>query len=180
MTTKFSIVIILIFSICSGCCANNYYDLSGKTTDVYAKEVKKKYGLELIGKGDGTDDNIQYLILHFISRRKVDISQARVLYISTFEGLLNKINKDEKIQPYLPNHPFTYKNVKMLMGFVDPNGNEYKDKAIALVTIVKGNLVYAIEWGGILKECHEESYEDAFKIVHDSQQIEKVDLGIGV
>ena len=140
----------------------------------YSNEMKEKYGLFTIGSGGALMEDIKELDLHFEGVKKLTIPEARKLYVTIIEDLINKVNNDKKARPYLHDYPFTQKNANIMIAFFKSHPftiqNRMNDGFITLIFISRGNICYNIydptkdEYKRLVT-IHEEPYEEALKIV---------------
>ena len=168
-------LIFILSLFISSCYAKmDYPDLAYGIVNNYSKEIKNKYNLKGFGKGGCMIDAVQSVFISYTSNQKVDIETARILFINVDEGLIKKFNEDEQIRPFLANYPFTYNNIELDLSFFENDGSEYDDGHISFVTLIKGNICYAIHDPSIrnnnpLVIVHRENYEEALKIVRESR-----------
>lgn len=137
----------------------------------FTKKMKNK-GLYLIGSGGAMRGDIQKINLGYRIQKKINLEEARILFLTYSEDLLRSINGRKKIQPYLHDFPFTSKNIYFALRFVDNQGNYVEEPYIAYIFIntSKDEIAYFIydrKKKGL--ECiHIEPYQDALKIYQES------------
>lgn len=154
-----------------------YCQLIDKIMHKFSKELQKEYGLRLVGYGGGMMDDIKIVGGTYQSRTRMDVNEARRMYVHIIEGCLERINADEAVRPYLHNYPFTTDNLHFLLSFVDNKNKKMTDGSVALVLYCKRNHTICFE--GYDRETedfyslHREPYEDAVAIVKQQQSIEK-------
>ena len=144
-----------------------------------SNEVKKKYDLITYGSGGAMMEDIEILDLRFNSVKKLTISEARKFYVNIIEELISKVNNDKKVRPYLHDYPFTRKNVDIMIVFYNSHNYIKKnlvEENVALIGMtIKGHIIYKIydhtkdEYHDLVT-IHEESYEEALKIVQEEAQ----------
>lgn len=78
-----------------------------------AVQLKKEKDLHPCGSGGGMMDQIGMLALSFNYYKEIDIDTGRDLLMTTGKLLLNSVNEDERIRPYLENYPFLPKNIEI-------------------------------------------------------------------
>jgi hypothetical protein len=134
----------------------------------YGKEMQKKrgYWIEGIG-GSAPNGDVRYLFMSFVGISEVDIPEARRLYIEVVEGLLDRVNQDKFIRPFLHDYPSTSKNTWLQLGFVDRYNKPVKEDLIAFVSCVNDTVYYRIfnHNTRLFEEVHDEPYEEALRIV---------------
>ena len=110
------------------------------------------------------------------STKKLNLEEARILYVDCVATLLKEVNENEKIRPYLIKYPFTYENTDVLLSFDD--GNISLPPYIALMYQAKGKVYYRHykKETASYEGCHTETFEGAVKIVEETTG-KKIDLG---
>lgn len=92
-----------------------------------------------------------------------DVEFARRLEVETLQEFLRCINSQEGIQDYLAEYPFPLKFIHI--GFI----SRHPEEGLFLVSNYRENLSYAKRNpdnpGGPLIDVHEESFEDAVRIL---------------
>ena len=78
----------------------------------------------------------------------------------------------DSIKPYLSHYPFTEQGLALGISFDDENQNIVASKFVAIVFAVNGNIYYSSYNHNKKKfqNIHEESYQEAFKIVNNSSK----------
>lgn len=136
-------------------------------------------------------NNIEAISLRFHAYRRATVEEARELIVMTILKLVDKVNANEKIRPYLKEYPFTRRGADISIAF---HNNEsassyYLDGSVALVCqthegklwydsaeLQKRKLPNFIDYDGkvevgkiidreVLVDLMQESYEEALKIV---------------
>jgi hypothetical protein len=140
----------------------------------YAKELKRTKNLFAFGIGGSMNADVKILSPTYISSQKLNVDEARVLFIETVEGLVSKMNTDENIRPFLHDYPSTEKNTAIGIVFFDENNEFLQDDFIALISMLdngNGMIYYAIYNTETkkLEDCYEEPYEEALRIVKEQK-----------
>src|ERR1700728_5092837 len=73
----------------------------------HAKQVKKSDNFGVMGTGGAFMDDVKEILLVYQVNIALEPKDARRLYVKTASSLLELINNDEKIRPYLHQYPFT-------------------------------------------------------------------------
>lgn len=94
----------------------------------FAEQMEKEYGLLWKGTASRLHEQIEELGLQFVAYRKANLEEARVLERHVITKLIQAVNDEKKIQPYLAQRPF--KQVSVGISFDGPNGR-YSDGTIA-------------------------------------------------
>ncbi len=137
----------------------------GKT----AKIIKEKYNLKPCGSGAAMPGGpIQEVTLCFDTKLSFTKNELRELLIKSAKELLNQVNEDNEIHQFLKDHPFTIRNVEIIIYNHDKNGRGVFDPAISVARISQGNLFYRttdVNDTFKYKNEFEESYEEALKAI---------------
>jgi hypothetical protein len=168
------IVLFLLFPVLL--VANQeYISLSHKISDQFVKDYSKRTGVNITGSGGGMMDDIDLICLTFEGRQRLDVSGARRLYVDGVEDLLSRYNTSKIVRPYLHNFPFTIDNLRFMLGFEDGYGKHLASGFVALVLCANGKIYYCYYDPGVdeLLDLHEETYEEALRIVHAEREQSK-------
>ena len=136
----------------------------------FTKKMKKE-GFRSVGSGGAMMDDVQQISLDYEIYQKLDVCQARMLFLKEAEALLHDINCNLKIRPYLHDYPSTCKNIFLTISFVAPNQMFVEPPYIAYVGLHKDKVVYSTfdKDAGKLVNIYEEPYEQALKIYKDTK-----------
>jgi hypothetical protein len=172
-----------------------YLKYEDEIVEQFKKEMRKKYKLECWADGGSMPEKVEEIRVCFDFQKKAGIDLARELVVKAVERLTELVNNHEKIRPYLAEYPFPQKRVEIMISFRDKNGNKRKDGSVCLVLQTRNKLTYCTAvmkkefWPGtvdardpknIIKEpdeiiwieryedIHEEPYEEALKIIKQS------------
>jgi hypothetical protein len=138
----------------------------------YGKEMKQRRGYLLEGTGGSMPNgHVKYITMMFVGLQKVDLSEARRLYVEAVEGLICKINENNYIRPFLDDYPATSKNTNIYLSFADKNLKPIIGKHVALIYLVNNKIYYRSynKNEGLYERCYEEPYEEALRIVQSEK-----------
>lgn len=177
-------------------------ELSSKEREInfiiynFAEEMCKKYQLYCVGEGGNLNDGIHNIDVIFKAYRRLSLDEARMLEVNVIERLLELINHNEKIRPYLSEYPFTVSRVMVSISVEMPNGDRPIDGSIAYIFTAKNKIFFdaakletyttqpPIDASGkglgfkfvpqtiteaVLVPLYEEPYEEALRIVKGSK-----------
>jgi hypothetical protein len=120
--------------------------LVNETLDKTARVIHQKYHLHPAGEGVAMHGGpIRELFLSFTTKGRYTQEELRRLVINCADELVNQVNINENIQPFLFERPFTIKNTQIVIFNYDKNGSLIYDPEIANVEIVDGMLTYLTE-----------------------------------
>ena len=108
--------------------------------------------------------------------KKVNVEEARILLITLTKELLDRINSDQQIRPYLDHYPFTEKGISLGLSFYDDQGKRVDNGYVAHLFVAKdGNICY--DTYNHEEDLYEEPYEEALRIVENEQKsVEKATI----
>jgi hypothetical protein len=132
LVNKKIVFFLIIFVICCSFKESKHCQLSDKIFFSYNKELLKNKHLFLIGSGGGMMDDIKKVNAYYVSFEKMNIEEARRLYVEVAEGYMSRYNENEQIRPYLHNYPLTIGNFKISIGFEDET-RKYRDQGLVAV-----------------------------------------------
>lgn len=166
------ILFILFLAGCSLSDNRNRYRPSEKEKIVdeilhkTAAKLRKENHLISCGDSGQMMYEVKKLGLFFEYQDFVDIEKGRELLIAAAEKLLEEINKEERIRPYLANYPFEPKNIEISIFPIHPQ-NENDPLAFKVISMRDGTLSYKIDDpnGPRFHVVQQEKYEEALKLV---------------
>lgn len=132
-----------------------------------AKKITSKQPLSLIGEGGQMLDEIVMLSLSFQDFRECNLESARELIVCATKTLVDEVNNNKAIHPYLKNYPFTANNVEIRIWFYKPDYTDVGNKSIKFTLTEDGKIEYY--FGGseynINKPSFTETYDEAVKLL---------------
>ena len=174
------ILIALLFIGAFSACASS--DKNDKMREKYTEQIEKKFASKMkkkgfvIGAEGGSvkEGKISFLTYSFASKKTFTIDDARKALVESVEILLSIINTNPKYQNYLHESPFSLDNVNLFIGGTVPEGKQAD--YIWYCNAKKGVCYYWEKADESLypdaKLIHEETYEEALKIVAASKENE--------
>lgn len=171
------ILLIIIIPMITSCIATSgdpdYSVLAQQIVGAYAIEAKKNRGLSVGGYGGSMASDLKRVFVNFNGNQKIDVAQARRLYVEIIDGLLDGFNKNKEIRPYLLNYPFTYKNLEITLSFTDDQNHHMSNGYIAFVFISKKDEVIVYDsYDQVerkLYDIYEEPYNEAVRTLREEQ-----------
>ena len=166
------ILCFILTGVTPSCSCQRYQPSKGEqlvnsTLAKTAKIIKEKYPLNPCGSGAAMPGGpIQELILCFDTKYPLTKEQLRELLIKTGTELVNQVNENQEIQPFLKEPPFTIKNVQIIIYNHDKEGRSLVDPHISNAQIVQGIFTYStIDSEDTFKYKSEstETYEEALQ-----------------
>ncbi len=194
---KYLLILVMYFSntIYSDERPDIYLRYVDGIVDRFAKEMKKKHGLVCIGSGGRMPHKVEEITLFFDCYQHASIEEARILYVTIVDQLVEMINNHERIRPFLQTYPFPTEGAGICVSFNKKRKGYYLDGSVAFMGQGRGKKLHyskaeiqqidcpSIIDGltkEILKPAHtdeevvlvdlwEEPYEEAERIVHNAQ-----------
>ena len=166
-----ALLFLLLISLCSCQAQTEYESYLSRFINRYAR-IQKTKGLEQIGYGGALNDKIKKIHLYFFFKGQLNIDQARVLLVREVKNLLDIINSDENLQPYLLNYPFTPKNIKYTISLKNSDGSRVHFPYVSLLYLENNCVYYAyLNERDIFMpdKAHKETYQESLeKVLHGS------------
>jgi hypothetical protein len=130
----------------------------------YALEVHE-LGLQLMSVGGCLMQDVEKIGLGFYIEKRVNVEEARQLYVSFAESFRKMVNADRKIRPYLRNYPATINELKFSLSF--SRNPHCRPTDVVHVFYASGEVCYfAIN----TQEIHHETYDEALRIVQEEKK----------
>ena len=166
-----------MFSFLFGCSSfgyplPDYEKIANKITERTAKELQEQKNLYLVGTGGRMMNDIQAMDMSFCFYEEVDLKAAKELLIYIIDEYLSAINNNKEIRPYLHEYPFTAKNVEIRIWIYEPDGSRLSPEKIHYVSSIDGVLDYYIRGSGHRQAICEETYEEALKLVKNTDSVQ--------
>ncbi|MCE5319225.1 MAG: hypothetical protein LLG04_17910 [Parachlamydia sp.] len=179
---KFQIILCLLMILCQGCVPK----VSKECTAAYcfmgdfAKKQQFENGLSAYGVGlSMPDGKIKKLTLYFVTQRKLEVEESRILYITVTQQMLNQINADEGLRFCLDHYPFTVDDLNISLAFEKETGRDVDPPYIAYVAMTRGIIRYVFydaSTDRFFKEQITEPYEEALRIVRSEGKVAGLNL----
>ncbi len=138
----------------------------------FASETEKRCHVLCVGEGGRMPHDVEEIEVKFWTDRKGTIEEARRFIVTSKRALLDKINANEKIRPFLIEYPFTAPRACISISFADPKTRaNYGEETVAFAFDARGLIVYAKDeppkdW---FVHMLEEPYEEAERIVAEEE-----------
>ena len=134
----------------------------------YATRMYEQANLQCTMIGTGGTKGLDELSFHFHSPLKIErkqLNEARTIALNCSETLLNMINSNESLRPYLVNYPFDHQNIKITVFFECDKNNSSENRPLWAVSIEKRGVVYKVEDNdGRLVRVKTEPYSEAIRL----------------
>lgn len=140
----------------------------------FAIEMRNEFGLEYIGNGGQLSKDVDHVDVDFISDKHLNLEEARKIEVKSIERLVQLINEDEKIRPYLREYPFSHKRVTILIGFKDSKGKALLDGSIATMYSARGKIFY--NKAKLKKVVYAPTYSNKMEVLYPEKITEEVRL----
>src|SRR5690606_12904616 len=112
---------------------------------------------------------IQVLGLTFYYYRPVDILEGRKLLVKAIDTILEEVNNEPQIHPYLVRCPFKPRNVEIQIFLWNPDGREVSPGSLNVIEAQEGYLSYDIHHPTDVDfiTVYKETYEEAIQRLTD-------------
>ena len=163
------ILILLTF----GCTAHNpdYEFLANRVIKRTVEQLRAEKDLRASGTVGQMMGDIQLMGVDFHYYHLVNLQEARKLITYATQTFLKNVNDNKEIRPYLHNYPFTAKNIEITIFVSEPNGQHPAQGDIEVISLRNGTIVYELTAPSKFEPwpvLHEETYEEALKIVEEN------------
>lgn len=88
----------------------------------FAFKMQQELNLYCSGDCGRMHDKIEEIGYSFTAYRRASIEEARILLLTVTDRLVDAVNSDTKLRPYLDVYPFTYKHISVAIVFEGPCG----------------------------------------------------------
>ncbi|MBM3192255.1 MAG: hypothetical protein FJZ63_06380 [Chlamydiae bacterium] len=149
-----------------------YCQHADNITNKFCADIAKKHKLFYYGGGGEFLTQVDKITLDFISIKDLNITEARSLILDCMEDLLQRINNDTAIRPYLSHHPFTEKGLNLSIGLETKSGEMPPSKKIAHIVATNGFIHYNSydHRKQTFNTIHKETYQEALKLANISSR----------
>jgi len=113
------------------------------------------------------------------SGKPVAIEEGRELLVLSVEKFLSALNANQQIRPHLSQYPFKPKNVEVEIFINNPDGSEFGNTSLSVVSSVNGIIKYktynreTYKFTEVYREIYEEAVEKiAQKHISEKQAVE--------
>ena len=104
--------------------------------------IESKWSLSCLHAGGNILDGIKEFGFTFLKNKKVSLEEARKLEVDIIEFLMNRINNDAKLKPYLE-HPFKEDKIRVRLVFGKREFCNFRDGVSMYEVLPKeGRLLY--------------------------------------
>ncbi|NGX49084.1 MAG: hypothetical protein K940chlam5_00680 [Candidatus Anoxychlamydiales bacterium] len=171
---KYLVVLLYLFSGCKSQSIDSYkkepkyVHLADEIIKVTSEELREKKNLILIGTGGSLMHEVKKISMSYLYPGSFNIAETRDLVIFASQLFLKNININEEIKPYLIHDPFQINDIKIFIS------TQNEKSPIRAVTLSSEKLIFYIsDKEEVLKKIHEETYEEALKIVENEKSSKK-------
>lgn len=134
-----------------------------------ATQLKQEMNLRPCGTIGQMMNEIQILGLGFYYYQPVDIIEGRKLLVKAVDAMLQEINGETRIHPYLIRYPFRSRNVEIEIFFRNPDGSDVAPGVLDVIQASEGTLCYDIHHptkSGFIT-VYKETYDEAKQRIAD-------------
>ncbi len=144
-------------------------------TNNYLNE-QKMLGFKTARTGEVSNGDIQILKFGFTSEKCISNKDLRKLIVFKTEELVNAINSDKNMRPYLHNYPFTNKNVHLF--FVFENNKMYSEgyPSITIAYSLDGFIFYYVSISETERAAYYENYDQLKAVISEGEEFPSIML----
>jgi hypothetical protein len=166
-------LMLFLFIVLKGC-DNRTEDAKMVHRAMYnvSRKMEERYQLHYAGMVEGGDEkHYNEVGMYFQIFRTITKDEGRTMLVESVEELLNKLNSNPQLEPYLQPYPFTMDNIEMVICVYHPDKTKAYHPDIVTFSLANGTIRYVTDSPeSQYKYKHyteeRESYEEASKIVH--------------
>jgi hypothetical protein len=133
------------------CHSDSSYKATMNVIDEYSRILKQEkgiicssYGLDYAGPDKIYDGKIHTIALGYRIDKNIKFDEARKLFYEIADGLLERLNKNEKIRNYLFHHPVTYRDLEFHLSFDYESKGFLKRDEVDSIHINENRITYFI------------------------------------
>lgn len=149
--------------------SNDKQALANQVRRKAASRLKEELKLRPCGTIGQMLHEIKILGLSFYYYKPVDILEGRKLLVKALDTVLEEVNNESQIHPYLIRFPFKPRNVEIQIFLWNPDGREVSSGSLNVIEASEGYLSYDIHHPtdpGFIT-VYKETYEDALQRLAD-------------
>lgn len=148
---KTNLLILCWFFCIFKCHSNDSYREVMDVIDEYSLKIKiekkidlRMYGLDYAGQDKIYDGKIHLIDLGYSINKNMKYEEARELFYSVIDGLINRINKTEKIKNYFSHSPIGYEDFYFRLSFDYESEGHLKKDDVKQIAILDNQIMYFI------------------------------------
>ena len=143
--------------------------LAHKILHKVAAQLKEKTGLRPIGTIGQMLHDVERLGLSFTCYKPIDIVEARKLLVQAVNAMLDEINQEKQIRPYLCRYPFLPRNIEIEILLRNPDGTGVAPGNLWMVQAEGGCLEYRVDSPSTkrLVTIYKETFNEALERLAD-------------
>jgi len=138
----FAIITILPMN-CNSFEEPHYVKLADNIVSKVNKRLLDKHNLRCCGIKTGMAGSVNLIGLQFQINRMLCKDAARAMIVDCVQELLNAINQDEKIRPYLQVYPFDAQHVEIVFYFSTHNYGDVFYPNLSVVDACNNEITYS-------------------------------------
>jgi hypothetical protein len=108
----------------------------------FVKKVHKKYKIKCEDFGGKMTNGIEEVGFTFVGNKRTSLEKARKMQVEIAQMLLDEINSNPTLKPYLKNYPFTAKNIKTRVHFKEDWILYFNDGSVSRMLLEDGIVHY--------------------------------------
>ena len=134
----------------------------------YVSYIQENTNLTCISVGSTGLNPIEGFLFYFECPEKINRSElykAREIALNCSEKLIEMVNSNKSLRPYLAQRPFTYQNIDIAVLFRLENSRSLEDRPFWSVSVERRGVVYKVEDDdGMLVRVRTEPYSEAIRL----------------
>lgn len=143
-----------------------------KDVNKVLERFSKQYELVVNGSGGAFCQDIEQIMVSLHIQKYVDVKEARTVYVDIIEAIVNQLNQNKELRPYLRDYPTTDAPLELSISFVDKKIHYPPKGYIYNVFKNKNDIVFYKHYDvtkSKFQTIHEEPFKESLQIVHQEK-----------
>lgn len=133
----------------------------------YTEEIWKEYGLHRWSLGGKLLGEVEEIGARYIVFQRATPEEARALLVQAAQKMMDAVNNNETLSPYLKESPFSVGRLKMHLAFRKRNYCNFNDDSMEGIALENGIITF---YKDIPRTGNQEPLRDTLPVAHESYQ----------
>ncbi len=149
---------------------NHLQQLVFKDVNKVLERFSKQYELVVNGSGGAFCEDIEQVMLALHIQKYVGIEESRKIYIELLEAMVNQLNKNKELRPYLREYPTTYAPIQLTINFVAKETRYPPKEYVHFVFKNQADILFFNNYeNNKLETIHTEPFKESLQIIHQEK-----------
>lgn len=135
-----------------------------------------KYTMEVSGGGGYIGYDIGHIALSVHVYKHVKVDESRRIYVEILDAIVQRINKNKKLRPYLREYPMTYDLIKLSLSFMDKKTYYPAQEYVYYLYKQPNDVLFFRGYDVVTNkfvDLHKEDFSDTLKILEREKEDQK-------